>query len=397
MAGGKIKTREQIVKEIKECFGNKFTLLGDYEGREIKTKFHCNLCNNDFEMSVKNLFNNKKRERCPKCPSKPKVTKDIFEKRLIDIHNHNFVLKEEYLGYYEQTTFKCNLCGEDFKSTPKNLIDHKNKVGCPNCYGHRRNFYNIVDEKEFLKRLEEKYPNEYEMLDEYINYTTPIRFKHLSCGNDNYITSPEKIIEKVGEPKCNKCANNSTLSFSYVKKMIEKDKLIDLKVLSEAKDYKNNKSKLHVRRIRCGHEFYVRYNDITNGIVLCPICNPKSIQELIIKEFLEDNNIEFETEKTFSTCKYRKPLRFDFYIPEYNLLIEYDGIQHFEPTRGQNELKLTQLRDKIKNDWIKSNKNINNISLIRINYKQNIQKVLNDIFILNEIDDETFFINNYLE
>ena len=85
---------------------------------------------------------------------------------------------------------------------------------------------------------------------------------------------------------------------------------------------------------------------------------------------LEKNNISYELEKKFDTCISPKGnyLPFDFYLPDYKILIEYDGQQHFNIAFGQNENKLIQQKkyDKIKNEWCKNN----NIHLIRIPYYQ---------------------------
>ena len=77
----------------------------------------------------------------------------------------------------------------------------------------------------------------------------------------------------------------------------------------------------------------------------------------------------------------KQQLPFDFYLPEYNVLIEYDGKQHFEPVnfygcpdesaiKNYNDLKIN---DKIKNDYCENH----NITLIRISYKiKNINEYL---------------------
>lgn len=72
-----------------------------------------------------------------------------------------------------------------------------------------------------------------------------------------------------------------------------------------------------------------------------------------------------------------KPYPFDFYLTDYNILIEYDGIQHFEPIKwfgGLHRFKKLQDRDKTKNNFSENN----NIDLIRISYKdyENIEKIL---------------------
>lgn len=33
----------------------------------------------------------------------------------------------------------------------------------------------------------------------------------------------------------------------------------------------------------------------------------------------------------YNECRLIYPLVFDFYLPDYNICIEYDGIQHFKP------------------------------------------------------------------
>lgn len=91
--------------------------------------------------------------------------------------------------------------------------------------------------------------------------------------------------------------------------------------------------------------------------------------ELKISTLLHQNKIIFEIQKTFLNCQYedgeRSP-RFDFYINNH-YLIEYDGIQHFQPVElfgGEEQFKIQQERDVYKNQWCKEN----NIPLIRVPY-----------------------------
>lgn len=109
----------------------------------------------------------------------------------------------------------------------------------------------------------------------------------------------------------------------------------------------------------------------------CPSCN-HSKGENLIKNILQSRNISYQTQYTFKDCKYKLPLRFDFYLPECNTCIEFDGKQHFEPHfKDVNgiEFSKTKKRDKIKNEYCLKN----NIKLIRIRYDENISNVLNKI------------------
>ena len=94
----------------------------------------------------------------------------------------------------------------------------------------------------------------------------------------------------------------------------------------------------------------------------------RSIGEQKIIELLQTQNIEFEKEKTFVNCRYPDTsgvCRFDFYLPQFNVLLEYDGEQHYIGW-GHKEEELNNLlaHDAYKNQWCKEN----NIALIRIPY-----------------------------
>lgn len=95
-------------------------------------------------------------------------------------------------------------------------------------------------------------------------------------------------------------------------------------------------------------------------------------EELLQNIFLHEQ-IEFETQKTFEKCRNPKTntlLKFDFYLPKYNLCIEYDGEQHFKySNHGWNtkeKFDQTQYRDSIKNKFCEEN----SIKLIRIPYTE---------------------------
>lgn len=99
---------------------------------------------------------------------------------------------------------------------------------------------------------------------------------------------------------------------------------------------------------------------------------------MVIKDFLDNNNIKYIQEKTFSGCRYYYCLRFDFYLPDYNCCIEYDGEQHYKEVDffgGEKGYEERKRNDSIKNKYCKEN----NISLLRIPYFDfnNIDNILN--------------------
>jgi len=92
------------------------------------------------------------------------------------------------------------------------------------------------------------------------------------------------------------------------------------------------------------------------------------------------NKIDFTQYKIFEKCRYKNTLEFDFYLPKINTCIEFDGLQHYKSViyfGGEESLKKSKLRDKIKNIFCKEN----NINLIRIRYDEDVEKKLS--FLIN--------------
>lgn len=123
--------------------------------------------------------------------------------------------------------------------------------------------------------------------------------------------------------------------------------------------------------------------DFVNG---CPYCG-ESNGEFQVRKILEDLQISYKPQYKFNDLKDNGFLRFDFYIGDMRKAIEFDGIQHYVPTRFNgiteeraNELfKETKKHDEMKNQYCANN----NIELLRIPYYDidNVRNIVYD-FIL---------------
>ena len=115
----------------------------------------------------------------------------------------------------------------------------------------------------------------------------------------------------------------------------------------------------------------------------CPICK-SSKGEKRITSYLVANNIKYIPQYTFEGCiGKKKKLPFDFYLPDYNLCVEFDGLQHSDNKhfhfnsngKVENEkYKITVENDTKKNIYCMENK----IGLLRIKYTdmKNIETIL---------------------
>jgi hypothetical protein len=140
----------------------------------------------------------------------------------------------------------------------------------------------------------------------------------------------------------------------------------------------------------CGREWkaVIYSRSIGNG---CSRCT-KSRGEKRISKFLEDKNIFYISDYRFDDCKNIKRLPFDFYFPNNNLIIEYQGLQHYAPVdfAGKGNLwaeensNYTQKNDIIKKEYCKEN----NIELLEISYKDfdNIENILSKILYKEQCD-----------
>lgn len=161
--------------------------------------------------------------------------------------------------------------------------------------------------------------------------------------------------------RCRECGKElrskvQRTNYEIIKQSFEKEGYTLL-----TKKYTNNKQNL---KVKCpnGHEYITLWNRFQQGL-RCPICHTSKGEECI-KRTLNDLNIEFIYNRYIWKDASLRP---DFYLPFYNLVIEFDGKQHFEPIEyfgGEEGFKKRQTKDKEKNDYCKNH----NIDILRIPY-----------------------------
>ena len=195
------------------------------------------------------------------------------------------------------------------------------------------------------------------------------------CGNYTMINLQDFISEKVkscgcysNEKKAERCTKTA-VDYSSEERNINPF----YEYIAPTSKRKNAQIVWEIECRQCKKHYYDLPNELisekrTHGSNPCECYRVYSIGVQKIRSILKENNIKFEMEKTFSTCVSPKGnvMPFDFYLPEYNILIEYDGEQHYKICFGQDKekLKLQQEHDQLKTEWCSKN----NIKLIRIPY-----------------------------
>lgn len=275
----------------------------------------------------------------------------------------------EYKNYGTKVTIICSEHGA-FDQNPYNHFASGN--GCPQC--GRRIVEQAVSKKtraginEFVARSNLVHSGKYD-------YS---KVKYETCQSKVIIICPEH-----GEFKqvpnnhwrgagCQKCARkNSGLNQALgIDEFVRKaDDIFNSKYNYEFAYYKNMATHVAIECPVHGLFKQTPANHLYHELG-CPNCSDHGSKgEKRIQEILDKYKIEYTRFKKFNGCRHKGILEFDFYLPDYHMLIEYDGIQHSivnEWFGGQTEFDDMQIRDEIKNKFAIEN----NYTLIRIPYTE---------------------------
>ena len=159
-------------------------------------------------------------------------------------------------------------------------------------------------------------------------------------------------------------------SKGYKKYDLTNKKFTKLLVIGDSGKRNINREIIWKCQCDCGNIVYVNTSHLTSNHTKSCGCLTKSKGVLNIIDVLTKNNIDFELEKTFQDCRFQdsnRMAKFDFYLSQYNTIIEFDGQQHFIPIPywgGAEGLCKIIEHDTYKNQYCKDN----NIFLIRIPY-----------------------------
>ena len=355
----KRKTTEEYKKEIENL---DVVCLEEYINDGTKILHKCKKCGYEWKIKPNNILHG---QNCPKCSRKSasKKLRKTTEEYKKEIENLDVVCLEEYINANTKILHKCKNCGNTWKVTPNIVLSG---YGCPIC--------SRKSASKKLRKTTEQYKKELESFDiicleEYTNNKTKILHKCKKCGYEWKIL-PNAILNGNG---CPKCAGNKKKTTEEYKKEIEN---LDVICLEE---YINARTKILHRCKKCGYEWKILPRDILSGYG-CPHCN-FSHGEKAIEKFLIESNVSFNPQKWFSDCRDKMPLPFDFYLPELNVAIEYQGIQHYkaiEKFGGEKRLHLQRHHDWLKRKYCEKK----GINLITIKYDENIENKLN--FLLKE-------------
>lgn len=305
-----------------------------------------------------------------------KKTIDEFKKEVNILTGDEYEICGEYINTETKIKMRHTICGNEFEMAPHNFL---NKHRCPICSHWKKTT------KSFKKEVFNLVGSEYQLISEYINSDTRVEFLHTVCGN-NFEIFPNNFLKGYRCPLCtpknytNRSNHSKHPNYSN-KKTTEKFKqeVYDLvqnqyEVVGE---YIGSNDKIKMKHNKCGRLFEMEPNNFLHGH-RCPRCKYSKGEEYITK-FLDKHSIHYIPQKKFKGLLGTKngSLSYDFYLPNHNLLIEYQGQQHDNPIAlwgGEKQYKNQKENDNRKRKFAYEN----NIKLLEIWYYdfENIETIL---------------------
>lgn len=362
-------TKKDILIKFNDVHDNEYDYSNvDYKNRKTKVEIVCQEHGSFHQTPAAHISG----QGCPECGKikraiGKRVSFEEFKARAKKVHGDKFSYDENsYIGIESPLSIKCPIHGLFFQVGKTHLKSH----GCPDCGNLSISNKLSLSNEEFISKAKKVHGDKFcynKVI--YFNNRTDVIITCKSHGDFNQ--KPNYHLLGNGCPTCGGTKKLTNEDFVLKSKMVHEDKYDYSHV-----DYNGNKLKVKITCPIHG-EFMQSPSHHMMGCG-CPSCN-ESKGEKLISKILKEKNIIFVRQKKFPDCKNKAILPFDFYLPDYNTCIEFDGIQHFEPWRlsdsekAQSKLDKIKENDNIKNLFCKSNK----INLLRIRFDENIEIKLN--------------------
>ena len=334
------KNITQFIEQATEIHGGKY----DYSKVEY-VNAHTKVCiicpeHGEFWQTPHKHINAKR--GCPSCgqissASKRQMTKEVFIQKAKSVHGDKYdYSKVEYNGRKNEVCIICPIHGE-FWQTPSN---HLNGNGCIKCNGGIQ--YTL---DEFISKAKLIHGDKYDYSKvEYVNCFAKVC---IICPiHGEFWQSPSKHLYGQGCKKCGQLI------------IAEQRKLTNTEFLERAREkcgglflflseYSSMYNPVLLECTKCGHQFYKVPNKILFGSSTCPKCTASVLESQLIDLF-NSKEIKYNHQQRFEWLGKQS---LDFYLPDYNVAIECQGCQHFQPVDyfgGDKEFQATIERDQRK-------------------------------------------------
>ena len=368
----KRKTQDEYIKEL-EIKNPTVKLIGQYINNRTSVLHYCETHDIYWDAIPSNVLKGK---GCKKCRGKKiGVALRKSESQYIQeltLNNPTIKLVGKYIDANTPTEHYCEIHKIISKIIPFNAL---HGAGCTKCHFEKISNQQRKSEDEYVAELSVKNPT-VKLVGKYINSNTSV-LHYCEVHQVEWDISPSAALQGQGCQLCKNERIGNALRKSE-EQYIEELLIVNPNIIL-CGEYKNANTPTPHKCLIHDYEWLPTPANVLAGHG-CPKCN-ESHGEAQITQWLKQYDMIGIPQKRFTDCVDIKSLPFDFYIPELNVCIEYQGEQHYRPVNfggisdedAYNKFVTTQYHDEIKKDYCLKN----NIKLICIPYFEDVDEYLN--------------------
>lgn len=353
-------TLEEYLEKAREFHGDKYDYSNvKYKSLDDKIVIKCRE-HGEFEMrAINHILKDGKAQGCRECRLRKRGEKqrsgraDSIVADFRKVHGDRYdYSKSDYRGLHVDMKITCRVHGV-FMARPSN---HLSGTNCPSCYSDRlkeEGANNRISNEEFITRAKQRHGELYDYSS--TNFTGMHFPITVICREHGEFTQSKALNHLNNDLNCPVCLELEMMeiqlsrrtTFEEAQKMVYEIHRDTIEILDYSK-YEGTESKIPFKCNRHPKhgEFHSSLHSVSSGTG-CPVCS-MSRGERQILFYLNDRGIKSETQKYFKETGKK---RFDFYLPELNIVIEFNGRQHYESIKawgGEKGLIRVQESDKIK-------------------------------------------------
>lgn len=300
-----------------------------------------------------------------------KLTQEQFIERCKIIHPEYNYSKIVYINSRTDITVTCETHG-DFKTTPNRFIMGA-KCGCPKC--NPSALKDSLTKEIFIERCKRYFPNyDYSK----VIYTNQYNKIEVTCDvhKHTWFSIAKDLMNGHGCPLCGRESSNNKQRSSLNEFIVKANEIHNNKYDYSKVLYVNSKTKVEIICPIHGSFMQSPGNHINQkqGCPKCHECYSKG--ELSIKNYLDSCKVVYVQQYPINYKGNQSGItKIDFYLPNHNIFIEYNGMQHYIPVDyfgGELKFQKQIHRDNFLRNYCKDN----NIKLIEIRYDENVSNKL---------------------
>ncbi|MEL4457332.1 hypothetical protein [Lutimonas vermicola] len=320
-------TQADIIERIREVHCDKYDLSKIvYVNRRTKIELVCKEHGSWFT-TTEQLFRGQGCFTCGKKQSgiSKRASFIDFVKKANEIHEYKYTyFKDSFKKLSSKTKIECPEHGIFFQLADEHA---RSGQGCPQCGLLKIGDLKRLPLDDFILRSNEKHSDKYDYSK--VDYRrNNIKVIIICPEHGEFEQEPQNHLNGSG------CLTCSIIETHEQQKKSKEGFITDsLKVHNNLYNYSlidfaDMKTPVEIICSKHGSFFQVpAYHQGGSG---CPNCNISKGEDLV-KRILTNRQIEFHQQFTFRKLRDKRMLKCDFYLPNFNMVIEFNGRQHYEP------------------------------------------------------------------